>query len=228
MNYELLIRAGLVGLATLLTHAAAAQTPGGPAADVGAGKKRAAACFACHGADGVSRIPGTPHLAGQQRAYLERALRAYREGQQRQDPTMTAMARPLSDADIANIAAYFSLQVRLASGQTAAQAVEAHERLRPVGMVEMVAAATPSALAAPRTGDAVYGEACTACHGTGAAGAPRLGDKGAWEGRIAQGKETLYQHALQGFKGMPARGACAGCSDAEVKAAVDHLVARAR
>lgn len=100
-----------------------AQTTGGAAADTGAGKKRAAVCFACHNTDGIARIPGTPHLAGQERGYLESALRAYRDGQTRQNPTMNAMAKPLSDADIANIAAYFSLQTRMNNGQTAAQAL---------------------------------------------------------------------------------------------------------
>lgn len=82
--------------------------PGGPAADVAAGQQRAAACFACHNANGIAQIPGTPHLAGQERGYLEKALRAYRDGSTRQEPTMNAMAKPLSDQDIANIAAYFS------------------------------------------------------------------------------------------------------------------------
>ncbi|WP_244500504.1 c-type cytochrome [Methyloceanibacter methanicus] len=74
----------------------------------GAGQKRAAVCFACHGQNGVSKAPGVPHLAGQDRVYLERSLTAYKGGQVRQDPTMTSMAKPLSDRDIANIAAYFS------------------------------------------------------------------------------------------------------------------------
>jgi len=79
------------------------------AADAAEGKKRAAVCFACHGESGIARSPGIPNLAGQNRDYLEKALHAYREGQQRQDPTMTAMAKPLSDKDISNIAMYFSL-----------------------------------------------------------------------------------------------------------------------
>lgn len=82
------------------------------APDISAGERRAAVCFACHGQNGISNIPGTPHLVGQQRAYLEKALHAYREGLTRQDPVMSAMAKPLSDADIANIAAYFSLKTR--------------------------------------------------------------------------------------------------------------------
>lgn len=109
------LAAGL--LATSLAHA---QSQGGPAPDIGAGQKRAAACFACHNADGISKIPGTPHLAGQDRSYLEKALRAYRDGT-RQDPTMNAMAKPLSDRDIANIAAYYSSLSRMNSVQTAAR-----------------------------------------------------------------------------------------------------------
>lgn len=96
--------AALAALA-LSSQAALAQS-----ADFGAGQKRAAVCFACHGPQGYSRTPGVPHLAGQDRVYLEKALRAYRDGVQRQDPTMTAMAKALSDADIVNIAAFFTSQ----------------------------------------------------------------------------------------------------------------------
>lgn len=108
-----------LGLAALLlvTSMVQAQSLGGPAPDVGAGKKRAAVCFACHNSDGISKIPGTPHLAGQDREYLENALRAYRDGQTRQNATMNAMAKPLSDRDIVNIAAYYSLQTRMNNGQ---------------------------------------------------------------------------------------------------------------
>lgn len=107
-----------LGLAALLlaTSMVQAQPLGEPAPDVGAGKKRAAACFACHNPDGIAKIPGTPHLAGQERGYLENALRAYRDGQTRQNPIMNAMAKPLSDRDIVNIAAYYSLQTRMNNG----------------------------------------------------------------------------------------------------------------
>jgi cytochrome c553 len=116
-----------LGLAPVLLAASLAQAQSGGAAapDAGAGKKRAAVCFACHNADGISKIPGTPHLAGQERGYLESALRAYRDGTTRQNPTMNAMAKPLSDRDIVNIAAYYSLQTRMNNGQTAAQTLEA-------------------------------------------------------------------------------------------------------
>ncbi len=231
---KILIRIGLVAwlLALFLAYA---QSPGGPAPDVGAGKKRAAACFACHNADGISKIPGTPHLAGQERSYLETALRAYRDGQTRQNPTMNAMAKPLSDRDIVNIAAYYSLQTRMNNNQTAAQAKEAIERIRSMGTAVAEAPAPTASLtagaapaAAVRSGEAVYNAACMACHTTGAAGAPKLGDKAAWSPRVAQGSATLVQHALQGFKGMPAKGGCTTCSDAEIKAAVEYLTAEAK
>jgi cytochrome c553 len=77
--------------------------------DIASGKKRAEVCMACHGADGLSTAsPGIPRLAGQDRDYLVKALRAYRIGTQRTDETMTAMAKPLSDPDILDIAAFFS------------------------------------------------------------------------------------------------------------------------
>ena len=109
MKRSELFRLAAMLLASSLTHAGAAE---GPAADAGAGHRRAAVCFACHGERGIASLPGTPHLAGQERAYLESALRAYRDGQARQNPVMNVMAKPLSDGDIVNIAAYFSLQKR--------------------------------------------------------------------------------------------------------------------
>ena len=79
------------------------------------------------------------------------------------------------------------------------------------------------------SGEATYKTACFACHGTGAAGAPKFGDKAAWKDRIAQGNEKMYEHTIKGFKGskgvMPAKGGRADLSDDAVKAAVDYMVA---
>src|SRR3990172_8212935 len=73
-------------------------------------------------------------------------------------------------------------------------------------------------------GKAVYNGSCVACHGSGVAGAPKLGDKAAWKNRIAQGGDTLYQHALKGYQGksgfMPPKGGNAGLPDVDIKAAV--------
>ena len=59
-------------------------------------------------------------------------------------------------------------------------------------------------------------------------GAPKTGDKAAWQPRIGQGVPTLYTHALNGIRAMPPKGGNPSLSDAEVKAAVDYLVAQAK
>jgi cytochrome c5 len=100
-----------------------------------------------------------------------------------------------------------------------------------------VAAAAPVAAAVPVAGPAVasadtgkkaYDTACFACHGAGIAGAPKFGDKAAWSARIGQGSPVLYEHAIKGFQGkagvMPPKGGSA-LPDADVKAAVDYMVA---
>ena len=76
------------------------------AGDAAAGKAKAASCAACHGADGISKIPTYPNLKGQKAAYVVKQLKAFKTGD-RKDPTMNAMAKPLSDADMANLAAHF-------------------------------------------------------------------------------------------------------------------------
>jgi cytochrome c5 len=113
------------------------------------------------------------------------------------------------------------------------------ERLQPVARVavagqdntalkiESVGPAQPAA-ALPADGTAAYETACSACHGAGIAGAPKSGDKSAWGPRIAQGKDTLYKHAIEGFNGktgvMPAKGGRADWPDDLIKQAVDHMV----
>lgn len=77
------------------------------AGDIAAGKAKAASCAGCHGANGVSNNTMWPNLAGQQAGYLVKSLKAFRDGT-RNDPMMSPMAKPLSDADIENIAAYFN------------------------------------------------------------------------------------------------------------------------
>ena len=98
------------------------------------------------------------------------------------------------------------------------------QRIAPVGQVNTGAVAPAAAAAAgPVDGKAIYQQACFACHGTGAAGAPKLGDSGAWSARIGQGIDTLNDHAINGFKGMPARGG-QPLDDDSVKAAVKYMV----
>ncbi len=77
------------------------------AGDVAAGKAKSMMCAACHGTTGVSAVPMYPNLAGQKEMYLAKQLKDFKSGK-RNDPTMKGMAAPLSDADIANLAAYYA------------------------------------------------------------------------------------------------------------------------
>ena len=77
------------------------------AGDAGKGKAKAATCTACHGAKGISAVPTYPNLAGQKEAYVIKQLKAFKD-KSRKDPTMNAMAAPLSEADMANIAAFYA------------------------------------------------------------------------------------------------------------------------
>ena len=76
---------------------------------VSAGKAKSKICISCHGVDGNSTNPVWPKLAGQHSIYLAEALRDFRSGA-RKDSVMSAMAKPLSDDDIANLAAYYAAQ----------------------------------------------------------------------------------------------------------------------
>ena len=79
-------------------------------------------------------------------------------------------------------------------------------------------------LLAVDAGAKLYESNCKACHANGLLNAPILGDKAAWEPRLAKGKETLYTHSAQGFNKMPAQ-AVNGVTEAQVKAAVDYMLA---
>jgi cytochrome c5 len=88
------------------------------------------------------------------------------------------------------------------------------------------------ALSVPKDGKALFEAVCSACHGAGVAGAPKAGDKLAWAPRIAEGKATLYQHALNGYSGksgvMPAKGGRGDLPDDLIKQGVDYIVSLAQ
>jgi cytochrome c5 len=128
---------------------------------------------------------------------------------------------------------------------------EARARIKPFGQVAVagevnsalaiVPPVTPPAAGAgpaidgaatPTDGKSVYESACAACHGSGLAGAPKLGDKAAWAPRLAQGIATLEKHAIEGFQGstgfMPAKGGRVDLTDDAVKAAVEHMATAAQ
>ena len=75
---------------------------------------------------------------------------------------------------------------------------------------------------------AIYTASCAACHISGAAGAPKQGDKAAWASRIKNGNAALYTSAIKGKNAMPAKGGNASLSDDDVKAVVDYMVSQAK
>jgi cytochrome c5 len=106
------------------------------------------------------------------------------------------------------------------------------KRIKPVGEVTLEGAAPVAAVSsgplAADSGQKRYDATCHTCHATGLLGAPKFGDKAAWASRLADGKETIYTRAIQGYKGMPPKGTCMQCSDAEIRAAVDYMLAKAK
>jgi len=77
---------------------------------------------------------------------------------------------------------------------------------------------------APVDGQKIYQASCQACHNTGVAGAPKLGDKAAWAPRIAKGNEALFLSVKNGLNVMPPKGTCMSCSDDELHAAMLYMV----
>ena len=81
-------------------------------------------------------------------------------------------------------------------------------------------------------GESIYKSKCVACHGTGAAGAPKLGDITAWGTRIAQGNAVLLKNAIEGYKGdkgyMPPKGGYLSLSDEEIAIAVQYMVSQSQ
>jgi len=123
------------------------------AGDAAAGKTKSATCAACHGADGNSLVPTFPKLAGQHDTYISKQLTDFKKGD-RKDPTMSAMAMPLGDQDVADLAAYFSSQ-KVAIGSAADAEKAAQGKKIYMG------------------GDSTRGiSACMACHGPNGAGNP--------------------------------------------------------
>ena len=97
---------------------------------------------------------------------------------------------------------------------------------------ETPAGSGSAAPAMPKNGTEIFEQTCSVCHGQGIAGAPKAGDKAAWAPRIAEGKATLYEHALKGYQGktgvMPPKGGRTDLPDDVVRQAVDHMVQMAQ
>ena len=131
-------------------------------------------------------------------------------------------------------------RVRLDRGVLLGTGSSVAERIKPVAHVDLTPVETQrepvkNTAAAPpptRNGQQVYLTTCVACHDAGIAGAPKLGDKCQWAKHVAKGLDTLYASALNGVQGstgaMPPKGGNPALSNAEVRAAVDYMVARSK
>ena len=109
-------------------------------------------------------------------------------------------------------------------GKTETASAETEEaiaaRLKPVGQVEVT---DPNAPKVEKTGKEIVETVCAACHASGALGAPKIGDKGAWAKHIGGGLEHLTQNAIKGIRQMPARGGNPDLSDIEVARAIVYM-----
>jgi cytochrome c5 len=119
------------------------------------------------------------------------------------------------------------LVMHTVQAQTRVEVINANTA--PVGQVEVAgaaeaAAAAASAAAAPLSPEALYKKDCAFCHDNGTAGAPKYGDKAGWASHLAKGTDVLKEHALKGFKAMPAKGLCPQCSDQETLDALEYLL----
>lgn len=101
------------------------------------------------------------------------------------------------------------------------------QRIAPLGKVRIAGASPVEASGSQqaRSGDAVYNQFCAACHTSGILNSPKLNDAADWESRLAQGMETVLYNAIRGYNAMPAKGTCGNCSDDEIQAAIDYMIA---
>lgn len=109
-----------------------------------------------------------------------------------------------------------------------------HDRTKPSGssnlesnpvikqQIQIASASSTKSL----SGEEVYKNVCMSCHTSGAAGAPVIGNSAQWSDRIAEGKEHLYDQAINGVGIMPAKGGLSSLSDDEVKLAVDYIISK--
>ena len=131
----------------------------------------------------------------------------------------------LGDDDLARAVAFMANQSG-ASFKEPAQKPQAQQTAQPAAKPQPAPAGATKPAAAD--GKKIFDSTCMACHSTGVAGAPKLGDKAAWAPRLQQGVDALVQSAAKGKGAMPPKGGNASLSDADLKAAVEFMVSQAK
>ena len=129
-------------------------------------------------------------------------------------------------------AVYFLTVARFQAGGDAGTPEQIAARIAPVGVVNTDASAVAAPVAPIAAvvdegpGAAIYNKTCGTCHATGVAGAPMLGDKAAWEPRMAQGVDGLLNTAVNGKGAMPPRGTCMDCSDDDLITVIEYMLSK--
>ncbi len=133
---------------------------------------------------------------------------------------------------ISLISAVFVFSCGVSADHLSGHSVE--KRIAPTGSIYKNGDDVPVAIASvvetsgPRSGEDVYNSKCVACHGTGVAGAPKLGDVASWASRIVAGEESLLNNAINGINAMPPKGTCADCTNDEIAETVKYMVANSQ
>ncbi len=103
------------------------------------------------------------------------------------------------------------------------------ERIQPIGQVRIASEENHVMIQRVKQskfnlGRAVFRSKCILCHGSGVAGAPVFGHRQDWAPRLVQAKTVLLEHVQQGYRAMPAKGACFECSKHDLQAAIDYMI----
>src|SRR5690606_23351086 len=123
-------------------------------------------------------------------------------------------------AVIALLVSLVGASIRTGAGSDGQSEEAIARRIQPVAGFKLVDADAPKVF---KTGEQVYQSTCSACHGTGVAGAPKFGDKDAWAKYIDQGYDALVNNAIHGINAMPPKGGNASLDDFEVARAVVYM-----
>ena len=182
-------------------------------------------CVGCH-ASGAAGAPKVGDAAAWEKR-TKKGIQTLYASALKGTGTMPARggAGSLSDAQVMAIVNYM-VGASHTSG-SAAQTAPAEARA-PAKAAPVEARVAPARTPDTGAGKTVYQMSCAACHTSGVAGAPKLGDTSAWASRVAQGMPALYARAIKGTGAMPPKGGNAGLPDTEVRAAVDFIVSQVR
>ena len=215
-----------------MAQVALATTAGGEKAAQGSEAIYKATCAACHdsGVANAPKLGDKGAWAARIGVGLEKLAASGIKGKNAMPPKGGA---DLSDADFTRVVAWLANKSGASFKEPAAPKASAAPPA--AAPAPATAAATPAptpAAAAPAAGAGngkkVYDGACVACHASGVAGAPKLGDKGAWAPRLATGLDALTASVIKGKGAMPPKGGNASIPDADIRAAVEYMAAAAK